>query len=606
MAKTTLCSFELCLPDGTLIALNKEKLLVGSSPKCDIVLEQESISTYHALLFVSDSGTVTVMDLGSLNGVFIGGEKVHGQRFIGEDDTVTFGDCHVILQATQNQTPFELEDTALPLVREEKIYVPEKTNKNQVLIDDEYCDIIFEEDNFIPSFKSPIHGLAFEDYIEGDPLDRPYEITKDTDENCIMVTTLVSGVILEQSFLPLKDGEYLASGSKQGGKFLLIDLLDSNDKIPFISVSNGMISINSLEGFSISTQELDFNSKEVAILTNGTFQVFIELSQAPRDLIRLPLMAREKDFWKQAGKTFASVMLPMLLLLLVDFSIDKEKEPKKLSIIYKRPTNTQMDNKTHASKDATKTDKNNGHKKTEQKPKKVARSKAGKKSPQKPKKVKKVAKTAPKKAPTKVTKTKKTKAPVKAYEFKMAANINNMMKTGKSAAVAKTRSAASITSTNAISGSLNTKVTGSANSKLGNMGSDLSGAANSFGAKGLSGKKGMDTSYIQTETVVLGSMDPELLRKILQQYLPQFRHCYQQELAYNSEDIQGIVDLNFEINGVGKVGKINIKAKDSRFSKKGINCMTKVLSIIDFPRPKGGGRVAVRQPLNFFSEKERS
>ena len=30
-------------------------------------------------------------------------------------------------------------------------------------------------------------------------------------------------------------------------------------------------------------------------------------------------------------------------------------------------------------------------------------------------------------------------------------------------------------------------------------------------------------------------MDPDLLRKILQEYLPQFRHCYQQELAQNNE-----------------------------------------------------------------------
>jgi hypothetical protein len=138
------------------------------------------------------------------------------------------------------------------------------------------------------------------------------------------------------------------------------------------------------------------------------------------------------------------------------------------------------------------------------------------------------------------------------------------------------------------------------------MGSDLAGAEASMGSQGLSSKKGMDTSFIQTKTVVLGSMDPELLRKILQRYLPQFRHCYQQELANNSEDIKGIVDLQFEIAGSGRVGSINIKAKDNRFSKKGTDCMGKVLSIIDFPKPKGGGRVAVRQPLNFFAEQESS
>ena len=66
------------------------------------------------------------------------------------------------------------------------------------------------------------------------------------------------------------------------------------------------------------------------------------------------------------------------------------------------------------------------------------------------------------------------------------------------------------------------------------------------------------------------------------------------------------MNLDFEIDKIGKVGKINILAKDSRFSKKGINCMRKVLSIISFPKPKGGGRVAVRQPLNFFAEQGNS
>ncbi len=85
-------------------------------------------------------------------------------------------------------------------------------------------------------------------------------------------------------------------------------------------------------------------------MTKGTFQIFIEIGGAPAELIRLPLLAREKEFYKQAGKIFASIMLPMLLLLLVDFSIEKKKDPRKLSIIYKRPTNTEMNNKAHASK----------------------------------------------------------------------------------------------------------------------------------------------------------------------------------------------------------------------------------------------------------------
>ncbi len=50
---------------------------------------------------------------------------------------------------------------------------------------------------------------------------------------------------------------------------------------------------------------------------------------------------------------------------------------------------------------------------------------------------------------------------------------------------------------------------------------------------------------------------------------------------------------------------MNIRAKDARFSRNGIDCMGQVLGIIEFPKPKGGGIVDVRQPLNFFAETEK-
>lgn len=120
--------------------------------------------------------------------------------------------------------------------------------------------------------------------------------------------------------------------------------------------------------------------------------------------------------------------------------------------------------------------------------------------------------------------------------------------------------------------------------------------------KGLANKKGIDTAFVQADTVVLGSIDPEILRKILGEYLAQFKFCYQQELQEQSEKIKGIVDLNFRIEGDGKVSKVNIKSAQTKFSDHGISCMSNILKMIDFPKPKGGGLVDVRQPLNFFSE----
>src|SRR5690606_38669408 len=97
-------------------------------------------------------------------------------------------------------------------------------------------------------------------------------------------------------------------------------------------------------------------------------------------------------------------------------------------------------------------------------------------------------------------------------------------------------------------------------------GSDKKGSGSaSYGSRGLASKSGFDSSYLEPKTVVLGSMDPELLRKILREYIPQFRHCYQQELIANSDKIKGVIDLNFTIGPQGKVAKHNIKAKDARF-----------------------------------------
>ena len=120
--------------------------------------------------------------------------------------------------------------------------------------------------------------------------------------------------------------------------------------------------------------------------------------------------------------------------------------------------------------------------------------------------------------------------------------------------------------------------------------------------KGLANKKGFDTAFVEADTVILGSIDPEVLRRILQEYLPQFKFCYQQELQENSEKLKGIVDLNFRIEGTGKVSVVRIKSASTKFSEKGIGCMGNILRMIPFPKPKGGGLVDVRQPLNFSSE----
>jgi outer membrane biosynthesis protein TonB len=582
--------------------LSNSKILVGRSPSCDLVIDHESVSHYHAMIFQDENGNLAIQDLQSTNGTFINGQKLNSLTFVSENDNLSFGKVHSMLIDTLEES--ELIDVEQQTAKEEiqeKIYIPEKAKESEVLIDDEYCDIIFNDAGFSPLKSSPIQNIVFdkENYIGTDDIDESFEIVEQRTGRCVQVTTLLSGNILEQYYLPLEDMSYTASGSSKKGH-LLIDVLDDNT-YSFLEIQGQNVSVSNLDGFEQNNNLLQTSDDAtVIVLTQGTFQIMVEMSEVPDHLINIPRFVREQNFFKEAGKIVAGIMLPMLLLLLVDFAPEKKKPLKTLSIIYKKPTKSNIDGKKLASKNPNNEKKNNGHKSTKQPEKKIAHKKAGQKSKQAP--AKKVAKASPKQAP----KTKKSKAPIKAYQFKMASNVSNMFNSGKTVKVAQNRAPASVSANSAVTGDLNTKVAGTASAKVGNMGSDLAGAQASFGSQGLSSKKGIDSSYIQTKTVVLGSMDPELLRKILQRYLPQFRHCYQQELTYNSEDIKGIVDLNFVISGSGKVGSIDIKAKDNRFSKKGIDCMGNVLSIIDFPKPKGGGRVAVRQPLNFFSEQEKS
>ena len=199
----------------------------------------------------------------------------------------------------------------------------------------------------------------------------------------------------------------------------------------------------------------------------------------------------------------------------------------------------------------------------------------------------------------------------KGYEFKgkgLKALMGNSA-TMTIAAGAGTEGSRGLTSGTGI-GNKGTNLTGDYRSPTGNgdgsghlLGKDAVGNYDrSTTTRGLANKRGIDTAFVQADTVVMGSIDPELLRKILQEYLPQFKFCYQQELQEHSEKIKGIVNLNFRIEGDGKVSTVNIKTAQTQFSSKGISCMSNVLRIIDFPKPKGGGLVDVRQPLNFFSE----
>lgn len=580
-----------------LLVLDKKKIIVGSHDNCDFQLHDKSISSYHAFLFVKGNEGFIVRDLYSEGGVYVNGTRVE-EAFVNPGDVLTIGTMSFAIEMVEDAAPlFNADEAIVAVAATESIEIPPRPGL--VYIDGEYCDIEFDESHYQPLNQLLDFGFKGE-YIDLDVIQEPLDIAHSVKDKRLEVISYVNGLMFDVTYLTLKQGDYYFDSLKKSKFSIPFHTLG---KTKIFSVQNGSLRFYPNDKITPSISWEEINLSETLFLTHGSEQVSFRFVDHAVGWKGIPLFYRDRAFFKQGGKVFAAMFLPLLLLLFV--GVDKVEEIKEeVAVVYKLPkppekaTEAQEKSEVKAEELTSKTE-NTGHKETTQPAEKVEFAAAS----QKQKVVAKAA--APKAAPAQPTvKT----PPVKAYEFKssvamgsLVADAPKMNAEGHSA-----KSAISDTSFNAGSADDGQLVAGADIGVSKFNGSDKKGSgANSYGSRGLASKSGFDSSYLEPKTVILGSMDPELLRKILREYIPQFRHCYQQELIGNSDKIKGVIDLNFTISAQGKVQKYMVKAKDAQFSKKGIGCMGQVLSLIDFPKPKGGGVVDVRQPLNFFAETEK-
>lgn len=614
--------------DGEVVfefPLNKKKMMVGRCPQADIFIDDSSLSFYHAFIVIDQHGG-KIIDLDSDNGIYLNGQRTE-KTFFADGDVLRFGPIELHIQERTTEVDavgFEDQDAGIvEKMDEAKIteLPPElPPMPGLVVIDGEYCDIVFDDENFDGNdhVAATEGDFDFKEFIDPEELaDKDIQpISRKKDELAVEVTVLLNGNVLSIDYLPLKNKTYFASALGRHKGTISIPCLEDEDRLPFIDIDGTDIKIHKLPNFSAKNRETGqeglfenadearLMQKDVIIYDLNTVQIVIRVKDAPPSLKAAPFFGREREFQKEAGKIFGTIMGIMLMLLFIDTTVEVPK--KKIAVIYRKAIKAKKksDNKSKAVAD--KKDKDTGVKKNKQP---VKDTKMAKKSPnkappkkKKPQKQKKVAKAAPA-APKKVQK----KPKMKAYKFKSNTKLSSLFgstKNLKPSKINKNTAATGTTGFKSIANVSDSNLSAKSNGPVGTLGKDLSGKYDSSsGAQGLSSKSGVDTAYSDPKTVVLGSMDPELLRKILKEYLPQFRHCYQQELERN-EAAKGVIDLHFRINPNGSVSKIKIKGKRARFSRAGSGCMAGVLKLIDFPNPKGGGVVDVKQPLNFFSEQD--
>ncbi len=587
--------------------LDKKKILVGRFEQADISIDSDHISYYHAFIILDDQGGGKIIDLESDNGFLLNGEK-QTICYFSAGDIIKFGDVefHVGEIISENAIK-DLDEGAIIKVKhsDEKEICELPPVENMVIIDGEYCDINFNESDFRPI--NPIRDLEniadFSDYVD---TSKPVEflpILKELNSKSIEVSVISNGSVISLDYLPIKNKTYYISNNINNDSTIQVDCLNVEGKIPLLKIKKETIrlfKINDFTSVNLQKNEFDPFAKEESIelqendvisFNHKTVQVIIKMIDSPPIIRSTPFFGRDREFKIHLSKYVTIIMSLAMLLLFIDLSDLKKPIEKKIAIIYKRaqkPVDKKMP-KAFEEKEDT------GTKQVE-----TPKEQMAKKIISKPK-AKKVEKT--KKPPKKMAKT-PVKKPIKAYKFKMKKSLaalfsNNTSKSVKinTKSVKRSMTANTQTSNDAL---LHSK----SNVKIGKMGDDFKGKYDrSYGTKGFASKDGFDTTYVEPKTVVLGSMDPELLRKILKEYLPQFKFCYQEELMERNEAIKGVVDLQFTIGRNGRVTKATVKSKQAKFSRSGVKCMTKVLKLIPFPKPKGGGVVEVRQPLNFSSER---
>jgi len=94
----------------------------------------------------------------------------------------------------------------------------------------------------------------------------------------------------------------------------------------------------------------------------------------------------------------------------------------------------------------------------------------------------------------------------------------------------------------------------------------------------------------------MGSIDKELIRKVIQEHASQIRYCYEQQLALNPR-LQGKVSIKWIIQADGTATNPQVEGSATTLENAQIHeCMMSRITSWQFPKPKGGGIAVITYP----------
>ncbi|MFI5390624.1 MAG: AgmX/PglI C-terminal domain-containing protein [Bacteriovoracales bacterium] len=645
---------------GKAFLIDKRRTMIGSSESCDVVLKFSDISPIHAILEITKEGA-RIYDLNTPAGTFLNGKKVTVGEYK-EGDFLSFGPHEFIyrkfveedapppvLEMLNPITPpkpkaVEPKLPPIPVVKGVKI-PPKETHAPRIAyplaLDPkaDYSGYIYEEtEKLYPIFK--------------------YEYEK----NSVEVLIHFGEKIYSVDFLTPRKGRYQLVG--MGDAQLEFPILGKEEKVDFIEVNKKEARVFPLSGYEIlalndqkkTGGSILLEEDDLLVFTKGQTKIFVRKTPPPPKVAAAPFFQRGGNFSKVLLGVYAVVIVLLFFISGINVEEVKKKQeeeaPKRIAqILYKPkpvevkpveppPKPIEVPLVKAQEKPAVPTSPLPGTSKEQVVQIKKAdvtefeRKRPPKTPPQKgvppqaKKEIKKslITKTvSEKKGLPPPPKTKGRPAPpgtvvarkgggnVEAFKLDFKPNVSKVLQKGESFASDNDYGTppGSRTSEEEIGVVGGVGAGGAATVKKQGMGSkvgSLSGATRgsldtSTGVSGLSDKESVYTVGIPGKTVILGGMDPDVIKRILDDNLNLIQSCYQREIEEESGSFSGVVKVRFVIGASGRVSEANASSDDRSLTQKVIGCIVGVIRDIKFPRPPGGGIIEVVQPFNLQSAK---
>ncbi len=132
---------------------------------------------------------------------------------------------------------------------------------------------------------------------------------------------------------------------------------------------------------------------------------------------------------------------------------------------------------------------------------------------------------------------------------------------------------------------------------IGKGGGGGNGSGYGRGAGGLGGRRAKAPDVIPGQANVRGSLDKEIIRRIIRRHINEVKYCYEQELTKKAE-LGGRIAIQFTIAATGQV-IASVMQSSTMGNARVENCVAQAVRRWEFPKPLGGGIVIVTYPFNF-------